>query len=372
MANVDLAQQARDLRNNHRGESFNANYAPREIVRKIANDFTNHKVPNVENIESINKVVQYMIAARIVGFDRLFNDLCEITNHTLDKFCEDIEVEDNCYDGFENAVQRHLYRANPRIYEYLHTKHIRVLDGGLVKYRKTCHDIFLPDYKSLVDVSTWKAELEVKELIETTEKEYVDFASTYKLHAVGKFEYLDNKLRCTGEGGDPVDLDDADIFDCIVDESFDFCNFNEKDFRLDGLSNGKGYIHTFRHIKIDQLKQHDKILLQGGLVYHDEKQKCYMIVGPHKFVHLNKYDNYNNMSILYKFSDKYGTHIDMVRLGDLSCDTVEWEDWIEDHAEDSVEDGYIYLAKGRTLIDKTENDDLIVDFNEVTELLESV
>lgn len=368
----DLVQQAKDMKNRHRGESFNVNYVPNETVRKVAQYFTNHKVINVENIKSINKAIQYMIAAKIVGFDRLYSDLCEITGHELDKFCDDIEIEDNCYDGFDNAVQRHLYRANPRIYEYLKTKHIRILDGGLVKFRKTCHDIFLPDYRAIIDVSTYHAELELKELIETTEEKPVDFASTYKLRSVGKFEYLDNRLRCTGEGGDQVDLDDSDIYDVIVDSNYDLDDWNLNDFRMDGAANGKGKIRTYRTIKIDQLKQHDKVYLKGGLVYHDEKQKCYMIVGPHKFIHMNKFDNLVQKSLVYSFSDKFGKHVDLIRLSNLSCDTVEWDDWCEDHAEDSVQDGFVYLAHGRTLATKIKNPDVNLDFKEVKNLLESV
>lgn len=367
----DLVTQARKLKQTHRGEQFNVNYVPIETIRKISNDFVNHKIPNVENIKSIKKVVQYMIASKMVGFNKLYQNLCEVTGHELDGFCDDIEVSDDCYDQFDSAVQRHLYRENPRIYEYLRTKHIRVLDGGLVKF-STCYDIFLPDYKALIDVSSWKAELEVKELIETTDKEYVDFASTYKLHSIGRFVYADNRLRCTGQKGDPVDLDDADIYECIVDESFDFDNWDEKDFHMDGLADGKGSIKTYRKIKIDQLKQGDEIYLKDGLVYRDEKQKCYMIVGPHKFVHLNKYNNFNTMSIAYKFSDKYGEHVDLVRLDGLSCDTIDFKDWCEDHDENSLEDGYIYLIKGRTIVERTKNNDIKIDFKEISELLESI
>jgi len=368
----DLAIQAKDLKNRHRGQSFNVNFVSENNIRKIANNFTSHKLINVESIGSINKAIQYMIAAKMVGFDRLYFDLCEITGHELDKFCEDIEVEDNCYDGFDRAIDRHLYRANPRIYEYLKTKHIRFLDGGLVKYRKTCNDIFLPDYRAIIDVSTYKAELELKELIETTEEKPVNFANTYRLKTIGKFEYLDNKLRCTGRGGDPVDIDDADIYDCIVDSNFDVTNFNLNDYIMDGAFNGLGKIRTYRTIKIDQLKEHDKVLLLSGLVYHDEQQKCYMIVGPYKLIHLNEYENLNQMSLLYSFNDKYGKHIDMIRLNRLSCDTVEWDDWCEDHSENSVEDRFVYLTKGRTIISKIKNTNNIIDFKETTELLESI
>ncbi|MBQ8218336.1 MAG: hypothetical protein IJZ79_03430 [Bacilli bacterium] len=368
----DLITQARDLKSKHRGKSFNVNYATVNNIRKIAEHFTNHKLINVENISSIKRVIQYMIAAKMVGFDRLYFDLCEITGHELDSFCEDIEIEDNCYDGFDTAVERHLYRANPRIYEYLKTKHIRILDGGLVKYRKTCSDIFLPDYRVIIDVSTYKAELELKELIENSDEEVVNFAKTYKLKSIGKFEYLDNKLTCTGEGGDPVDIDNTDIYDCIVDSNYDIIDFNLNHFIMDGTSNGLGKVQTYRTIKIDQLHQHDQILLLNGIVYHDEEQKCYMIVGPYKLVHLTKYDNLNQMSLVYSFNDKYGKHIDMIRLNNLSCDTVEWDDWCEDHSENSVVNGYVYLVKGRTIITKIANKDHNVDFKEVTKLLESV
>lgn len=369
----DLVSQARDLKTRHRGNSFNVNYISKDIIKKIANYFTNHKTIDVNDIASIKRTIQYMIAAKMVGFDRLYNDLCEITEHELDYFCDDIEIEDNCYDGFDTAIYRHLYRANPKIYEYLKTKHIRVLDGGLVKYRKTCHDIFLPDYKAIIDVSTYKAELEVKELIENTPEKVVNFASTYKLKSIGKFEYIDNKLRCTGKNGDPVDLDDADIYDCIVDETYNIDNFNLNHFILNDSSfNGLTSIHTYRTIKIDQLKQHDIILLRGGLVYHDEQQHCYMIVGPHQFIHLNRYENLNQMSLVYSFSDKYGKHVDLIRLNNLSCDTVDWDVWCEDHSENTIQNNFVYLAKGRTIINKIKLKHNYMKFEDVSDILKSI
>ena len=367
---ADLVKQAKQLKASHRGEQFNINYVSVSNIRKIANDFTSHKIVNVESLTNINTVIQYMIASKMVGYNLLYQKLNDITGGELDTFCENIEIEDNCYDNFNTAVERHLYRENSMIYEYLKSKHIRILDAGLVKY-STCHDIFLPDYKAVIDVSTWKAELEVKELIETTPIEPVNFASTYKLHSIGRFVYADNKLRCTGRRGDPVDLDDADIYECIVDDNFDFCDWNLNDYLLSGLANGKGSIKTYRRIKIDLLNQGDEIYLKDGLVYRNENQKCYMIVGPHKFVHLKKFNDLNSYSIVYKFNTKYGSRVDLIRLNNLSCDTIEYKDWCEDHDEDSLEDGYIYLAKGRTLVTKIKNKDIKVDYNEVLQLLES-
>ena len=129
MSNNDIINQAKELKDNHRGAEFNPNYATINNIRKVAENFINKKCINVESITSINKIIQYMISAKVVGDRYFYHKLCEYTNHILDGFCDSIEIEDNCYDGFDRAVERHVYRENPKIYEYLKSKHVRYLDG---------------------------------------------------------------------------------------------------------------------------------------------------------------------------------------------------------------------------------------------------
>ena len=156
MQQSELVNNLRQLRDTHRGVSFNPNFASVKIIKRVAENFTSNKRINVETISSVNKYIQYMIASKLVG-DRMFYDkLCSYSNHLLDAYCDDIDVVDNCYDGFDTAIERHVYRKNNKVYEYLKSKHVRYLDGGIIKFRGS-YDIFLPDYQSVIDISTYKA-----------------------------------------------------------------------------------------------------------------------------------------------------------------------------------------------------------------------
>lgn len=375
MSNNDIINQAKELRDNHRGAEFNPNYATINNIRKVAKNFINKKCINVESITSINKIIQYMISAKVVGDRYFYHKLCEYTNHILDSFCDNIEIEDNCYDGFDKAVERHLYRENSKIYDYLKSKHVRYLDGGLVKY-KNSYDIFLPDYQAIVDVSTWKAEEEVKQLVENSKKETVNNLDTWELRNIRNFEYHDNKLRCTGEKGDPLDIDGSDIKEYIVDTTTEFKDIKESDFIIEGCGSGRGRVCTSRYISVDQLHEGDEVIVKNGLVYHNLSQHCYMIVGPYELIHLKTYDDYNNMSIVYAFNDKNKHLVDLIRLRNLSCDTITKDDWEEDHAINELKPGFVYLTIGRTIMTRMQikgsNNNIQLDFNDVQELLNRI
>ena len=374
----DIIKQAKELRDNHRGSKFNPNYATINNIRKVAENFVNKISIDVNSITSINRVIQYMISAKIVGDRYFYNNLNEYTGNVLDSFCEDIEVEDNCYDGFDTAIERHVYRENQYVYEYLRSKQIRYLDAGLIKYRN-CHDIFLPEYDAVVDISIWKALDEIQRIVNTANKDREDnddTLDTYELKNIRNFVYYEGKLRCTGEDGDPVDINDTDIIQYIVDMSTEFKDIRESDFLIEGCGSGRGKVCTSRKISLDQLEEGDEVYIKDGLVYHNLEKSSYIIVGPFELINLKRYDDYNYMSLVYKFNDHNKNYVDLIRLRDLSCDTVPIQDWEEDHATDELKSGFVYLTTGRTIMTRIKvsgsTNSINLNFNDIIELVDNI
>ena len=99
MQQSELVNSLRQLRDTHRGVSFNPNFASVKIIKRVAENFTSNKRINVETISSVNKYIQYMIASKLVG-DRMFYDkLCSYSNHLLDAYCDDIDVVELKFTG---------------------------------------------------------------------------------------------------------------------------------------------------------------------------------------------------------------------------------------------------------------------------------
>jgi hypothetical protein len=393
----DIVARARELRLNHPDQSFNADYAKVSNIQLIARRFTEHKRTNVQNIKHIETAIQYMICAKIVGDRRLYKELNEFTGEELDKYCEDIEIQDDCHDGFNTAVERHLYRYNQEVYEYLHSKRIKILDAGLVKYGG--NDIFLPGFNAVINVrDNHRCLKELKEFVDNTPLEdRRNNENTFKLHVVKKFIVYERKLYVSNKDSDPVELRDAIVDEYLCDAMTDPDNIYMSKFHTNNNAGGNGQVTLHRQVPIGKLKNFTELMIKNGIVYHDEARHIYRIMGNYELMHLIKYEGFNTMSLLYTYNakvhhpdDENGHEdlddeekleqlkddlcVDKVKLSNISrvYSPMPLKKFEEEYGEKAILNGRLYLFKGRSKVAQVAHRDSsgFIEFEEVQELLD--
>ncbi len=392
----DIIARARELRLDHPDQSFNADYAKVSNIQLIARRFVEHKRTNVQNIKHIETAVQYMICAKIVGDRRLYRELNEFTGEELDKYCENIEIQDDCHDGFDTAVERHLYRYNPEVYEYLHAKHIKILDAGLVKYGG--NDIFLPTFNTVINVrDNHKCLKDLKEFVDNTPLEdRRNNENTFKLHVVKKFIVYEDRLHVSNKDSDPVELRDVIVDEYLCDTQLDPDDIFVSKFHTTNNAGGDGSVNLHRTVSLRSLPNFTEIMLKNGIVYHDEEKHLYKIMGDYSLMHLLKYENFDAMSLLYTYNAKVARHedddvddedldneekivnkndlyVDKVKLGNISrvYEPMALNRFEEEYGEEAIKDNRLYLFKGRSKIAQIPHRDNSgnISFEEIQELL---
>ena len=348
MASNYMKARAKELRDKNEGGAFNANYAKASNVQLIANRFTNHKGTDVESIKSIEKIIQYMIASKLVGDRKLYTKLNEYTDGVFDKFCEDIEIQDDCHDGFERAVDRHLYRFNKDVYNYLHDKRIKFVDAGLVKYGG--RDIFLPAYNTLINVVNNRRCLEeLDEFIKNTpEEDKHNENFSWEPKVVKKFIVYDHKLYVSNRDSDPVDLRDTMVTEYICDSQLDPDDIIMSKFEHD-IADGRGNITLHRNIPFNKLKNYDEIAVRNGVVYHDEHNHVYKIVGHYELMHLLRYDELNSTSLVFVYTGANNEAlVNKTKLGKLNryYEPLKFDEAEEEYGEGTFKNNMLYLFKG--------------------------
>ena len=391
----DIIARARELRLDHPDQSFNADYAKVSNIQLIARRFVEHKRTNVQNIKHIETAIQYMICAKIVGDRRLYKELNEFTGEELDKYCEDIEIQDDCHDGFDTAVERHLCRYNQEVYEYLHAKHIKILDAGLVKYGG--NDIFLPAFNAIINVrDNHKCLKELKEFVDNTPLEdRRNNENTFKLHVVKKFIVYENHLYVSNKDSDPVDLRDTMVDEYLCDTMLDPDNIYTSKFHTNNNAGGDGAVDLHRTVTIRSLKNYTEVMLKNGVVYHDEAKHVYRIMGDYSLMHLIKYENFDSMSLLYTYKTRIASaedgdkdfdedeeenlnkdelFVDKVKLGNISrvYSPMALPKFEEEYGEKAIKNGRLYLFRGRSKVAQISHRDSsgYISFDEVKELLD--
>lgn len=395
MPNSDIVARARELRLDHPDQSFNADYAKKSNIQLIARRFTEHKRTNVQNIKHIETAVQYMICAKLVGDRRLYKELNEFTGEELDKYCEDIEIMDDCYDGFDTAVERHLYRYNPEVYEYLHAKHIKILDAGLVKYGG--NDIFLPTFNTIINVrDNHKCLKDLKEFIDNTpEADRRNNENTFTLHVIKKFIVFEGRLWVSNKDSDPVELKDTIVDEFLCDQLLDPDSIFISKFHTHNNAGGNGTVDLHRTVPLRSLPNFTEVMIKNGIVYHDEVKHLYKIMGDYSLMHLIKYENFNNMSLLYTYNAKVtreendenedvdeeerqvgkkDLYVDKVKLGNISrvYEPMSLSRFEEEYGEKAIKNGRLYLYRAQSKIAQIphRNSSGNIEFEEVQELLE--
>ena len=373
----DIISKAKELVRNHKDEGFNINYVSDKTLQLIARRFNEHKRSNVEAITNIKKAVSYMIAAKLVGDRRLYRELNELTGNVFDSYCDSIDVIDDCQDGFDTAIERHVCHANERVYTLLKSKHIKYLDAGLI--HGVTRDIFLPAYNATLSIyDNIRCYNEVDKFIKNTPEEdkHNNSNDVYTKHVVKELVVFNDHLYMSDKDSDSVEFKDSIINEYIVDSQLDPDVIKFKKFAISGNAGGSGMISLQRPISIKNLKNFDKILIQDGYVYHNETRHCYIIAGNYNLIHLVKYDDLFNMSLVYRYNGNQGTEwVETIRLTDLhsgnSCSVKEFED---DFGKDIVKKKYIYLFKGHTKVAQIpfKSDNINIDYDIMTELLSRV
>lgn len=378
MHTTDIIASAKELRTKHPNGMFNENYVKVTNLQLIARRFTEHKRTNVAAIKNIEKAVQYMIAARMVGDRRLIREMSDLTDGVLDSYCEHIEVVDDCCDGFDRAVDRHLYHHHPGVYELLTSKKIKFLDAGIVHGGR---DIFLPAYNTMINVVRNRRCLEeLDEFIKNTpEEDKHNNQNIFTRYAVKKFIVYEGHLYVSNKDSDPVDLKDSLVEEYIVDSQLDPDNIYPGKFEKLGNAGGNGSITMHRSVPLRNLHNYDEIVVRNGIVYHDETNHIYVITGHYELMHLLKYDELNSMSLIYSYLGQHKIeYVDKIKLGNLAryYSPIKLSEYEDEHGEGSLRDNYIYLFKGRSKLAKVpyKSGDYSreLDFNLIQELLDKV
>lgn len=364
-----IIEKARDLKAKHSGEKFNENFVTGANLRKIANRFTEHKMTNVETIRGIKKLIQYMICAKLVGDRKLYTKLNEYSGELLDSFCDEIEIVDDCNDGFDTAVQRHVYRVNPDLYEYLKNNRIKYVDAGLVKYGGK--DIFLPQFNALVCiVGNRRCFDEIADFIKKTpEKDRHNEEFSWEQKVVKDFYVYDGDLYCTTTQSDPIELSDTHVKEFIVDAETDPDEIN---IRMFDTSSHKGSIKSYRTVPIEKLENGTKLMLKKGIVYHVPDKACYKIIGHYELMKFDRYEGLNEMSIVYSYPGLKGEgFVDSINLGNLNkhMDKIKMSDWTYEYGDGELDQDLIYLFKGKTRIGQMPYRETIT-FENIKELLD--
>ena len=340
--------------------------------KQIAKRFTEHRLTNVETINSIKKLCQYMIAAKLVGDRKLYTQLNEYSGEFLDNFCKYLEPIDDCNDDFDTAVQRHVYRANPELYTYLKNNHIVYIDAGLVRYGGK--DIFLPQFNAMVCiVGNRRCFDEIADFIRKTPEadRHNDTDFSWEPKAIKDFYVYDGKLFITTEQSDPVEIGETSVREFIVDAETDPDDITMSMF--DTSTSKKGTIKTYRKTTIDKLADGTKIMLKNGLVYHDPAKNSYKIIGHYKLMHLIPYEGLNGMSIVYSYPGLNSPgFVDKINLGNLNQHDsgITLDDWKYEYGDDTLENDYLYLFNGKTRIGQIKYRES-VEFTDIKNLLDT-
>lgn len=369
----EIVAKARELRSKHRAAHFTPRLVHRGNLRKIAERFTNHRLTNVETIKTLKKTIQYMVAAKMVGDRKLFEALSNYTDGLLDSYCENINIEDDCNDEFNSAVERHLYRVNEEVFELLKTNKIRYIDAGLVKYNGT--DIFIPAFDERVCVvGNRRCIDEINSLIKRNSKDKKadgdEFAWQQK--NITSFVVVDGALRVNDKDVDNVKLDNGVyVNEYIIDEETDPDKLNMRMF--DTSTSRKGTIRTFRRVPTNKLQDGDEILVQNGIVYYDEKNRAYRIVGQYTLMKLDRYADLNRMSIIYSYTGDKGVQlVDVINLGNLNKQNVaqKYKDWAYNNGDVQLNGDMLYLFKGSTQVGEIKYRETVT-FENIKEMLDS-
>lgn len=137
-----------------KGRQMNISNTNEKDIQLIANRFANHLKTNSGSLVHLNQIISYMIAAKLVGDYKLFADLGAHTKHKLDPLLTKFDVVDNCYDEFDTAIERHLYRKHNELYTLLKHHNIRYLDVDLIsQYYNETGSIYLPEYDEVIDLA---------------------------------------------------------------------------------------------------------------------------------------------------------------------------------------------------------------------------
>lgn len=339
----DIKTKAVKLVEGHHDEVFNPNYIPTEILKTIADRFTSHKKTNIDSISSIKRYVQYMIAAKMVGDIATYNKLNESINGVLDRYCEEIEIVDNCGDDYSRAVDRHLARADIDVYNYMKKNHIYFVDAGLIRYGT---NIYIPELDIMIN-------LKENNPIQTVMKKCKNIVSTednnkYDLEEVNTNEFyvFDGHLYVDTERKQPVAIhDNVLVSEYLIDDSINYTDIKESMFR--GYIK-KEYIRTSKPTSLEKIRNGSKVEIYAGIKYKDNVNDNYLIVGDFDIAKYNRYPDLNHTHFVYLNKDK----IVKMCIGNLS--KIE-ELTIEDFTRatgDIIADNLLYMYRGNTSIGK--------------------
>lgn len=388
-----IIEQLRQFKNKHnKTEIFTGNIPNNHLreLRTVAEAFVKNKIINPDSLENTSnssdtyyEYIIYMVAAKRVGYTKLYNDLNEYTHGILDSFCSNIEVTDDCNDDFTTAIARHVYAMNPNVYEYLDKNHIRYLDAGIINQHN--NQIFLPAYTALIRVPKYHDNNdgydcinEINNIIKSSSKSdmssYNDSEISFTKESIKTFIYLNGELRVTTEDSDPLNIDkDFYITEYIVDIETDTDAINDSMFRanLNEAKSKTGSIKTSRAIPISKLHEGDILSVKGGIVYHDNFHKCYKIVGNFELIHFIKYTNLNSLYLVFSHKTNKKLLIDKYNLGDLNKVEldIEFNNWSYDYGKDKLKENLMYLYKNKTKVGERQFRETI-DFTDIQKLLD--
>ena len=370
---MSIVSDAKQIREDHENDVLNRNAAKVKNIQIIANRFTQKKRTNVQSIKNINRVVQYMLCAKIVGDRRLYKDLNDYTDGVLDKYFENIEIEDNCYDGFDRAVDRHLYRFNKDVYEYLHERRIKFVDAGLVQHNG--NDIFLPAYNAIINVRNNRRCLEeLDEFVKSTpEEDRHNEEFSWERKVIKKFIIYNNHVYVSNKDSDPVDVDYRLVNEYLVDSETDPDDLSHYKFSTTGDISAT----TQKVVPLEKLPNYTELMLKNGVVYHDDNKHIYRIIGHHELIRLERYDNFNSMSIIYTYMGPENKQlVNKIKLKNLSkqYDPMSLKDYKEEYGQRDLKEHYIYLFKGKNIVAQMPYGDntrtMTLDYDTIKELLD--
>ena len=329
-----IKDRAIELRGKHQGESFNVAFVPSAQLKKIANRFTSHKPTDIEGIKSIKRVVHYMIAAKMVGDKKLYEQLDDYSGHILDSFCKDIEIADNCYDDFDSALDRHLYRANPQVYEYLKNNHIAYADAGLV--RDLGKDIYLPQYEAIICVlGNSRCINEITEYIRRTPEKDKHKDEEFNLNllasSLNQFTVYDGKLHVTDVDSDRVDVDESTpVIEVLLDFNADVEAVYESMLSFK-VSKKDTPINLFKKSNLASVKNGSVVIINNALIYHDEDRHMYKLHtnGDTKFIVPHFYHDLNKCSLVYSYvGAKNGKFVEQVKFSSVGTpESMKYDQW---------------------------------------------
>lgn len=365
----DIIEKAKDLRSKHAGQQFNERFVTETSLRTIAERFTKHRRTNVESIKSIKRVIQYMIAAKMVGDRRLFKELNEYSGEVLDSFCDNIEIVDDCGDGFDRAVDRHVYRANSDLYEYLKSNKIYFVDAGIVTTGGK--DIFLPQFNSrLCVIGNRRCLEEVVDFVKRTpEKDkHNDEEFSWTMKSIKDFVVYDGVLHVTDPESDSVDIDESnEVVEMLIDAEVDPDDISISSYETNLSTKKAGAISTYRYSSLNKLRNGTPVVIKDGIVYHDDKENIYRIIGDFTLLALYRYENLRQYSLVFSYPGvKEGKQfIEQINLAHPSDkhEPVDFKSWSYDTTNRDFDKDLVYIARGNTIMVNTAMSYAVFDSN---------